>query len=196
MKKLLLVFLMVFGLSCSAGAVVLTFDDIDTGLGGMIVDGYGGLNWSEMFYLDSTLREDGYAYGTVSEPYVAYNCQSRPATVSVSDGIFDFNGAYLTGAWNDGLNIEVKGFLGISQVYLRTVIVDTVSPTWFDFNFLGIDTLSFNSFDGVNAEYLGGSGYHFVMDNFTFNEVPEPSTMILLSSGLIGLALYRRRRAN
>jgi hypothetical protein len=66
-------------------------------------------------------------------------------------------------------------------------------PTFFEFNFNDIDTLTFNSFGGTpQPTPTGGAGVHFVMDNFTFALVPEPSTIALLALGAIGLLARRR----
>ena len=70
-----------------------------------------------------------------------------------------------------------------------------LNKTWFDFNFCGVNELEFSSSGGTNAG-LGWKGEHFAMDNFTFTElaqVPVPSSLILLSSGLIGVAVFRRK---
>jgi hypothetical protein len=76
------------------------------------------------------------------------------------------------------------------------VVVSPYTPTWFDFNFFGIDKLLFLSSGGTEVAGFPRAGFLFVMDNFTYNlnPVPEPSTMLLLGSGLIRLAGYGRKK--
>lgn len=113
---------------------------------------------------------------------------------AVSDGTFTFNGAYLTGAWNDGLNITVDGLLGGVQLYSETVVANTSGPIFFNFNYTGIDEVTFNSFGGTPHGFpSGGQGTQFAMDNFTLNQTPEPSTLILAALGGLALLAYRRR---
>ena len=190
----------------SANATVLTFDDL-TPLGaapGTIANGYGGLDWTDMGYLNSPIHNggaSGYVGGTVSGDYVAFNEFAEVATVS--DGLFDFNSAYLASAWNDNLSVTVKGFLGATELYSVTVNnlqysqTQGATATLFNFDFLGIDSLTFASFGGTDSDpFDGGVGNHFVMDNFTFNEtsVPEPAVLALLSLGLFGIGAARRFR--
>jgi len=53
------------------------------------------------------------------------------------------------------------------------------------------------SFDGVGKSIVFGSNGGFVgYDNVTITAVPEPSTVILLSLGLSGIALARRRKSS
>jgi hypothetical protein len=171
--------------SAQADIGVWTFDELSTppGEANPIPNGYGGFNWENMYYLDpvAAYPVSGYMNGMVSQPHVAFNAYARAA--AVSDGIFDFGGAALTGAWNDGLNIQVDGLLGGNLIYSQTVQVDTSGPTWFDFNYYGIDRLEFSSWGGVNHGYPG-SGTHFAMDNFTI--VPIPGAVLL---GILGLSV-------
>ena len=184
------------GMVGASEAGVLTFDDISTDEIGTIFDGYGGFNWNNMGYLNGPTRRPGSGYdiGSVSGDYVAYNKNANVATATNST--FNFYGAFLTGAWNDNLNIEVKGFNNNVELYSETVVVNTYEATWFDFNFLGIDSVQFRSFGGNNAG-LGSAGEHFAMDNFstcTPSPVPVPGALWLLGSGLVGLAGIRIKK--
>jgi hypothetical protein len=194
-KALFLVMLGVawFGVASAGAAEVLTFDDVSTTTTyEPIPSGYGGFQWSEHF---NVIHRDyhpgsGYDLGTVSGMYTAFNASAYPVSMGVAPGsTFDFNGAYLTSAWYDQ-NVQVQGFLNGSLVADQSVWTVTTGPTWVDFNFLGIDTLTFTS--------LGGS--QFAMDNFTYNGehgpvVPVPGAIVLgtLGTGLVGW--MRRRRA-
>lgn len=177
-----------------ASATTLTFDDISSATIGFIPDGYGGLDWDEMAFINGelTYTNSGYENGTVSGDYVAFN--NAEAVATASGTVFDFNSAYLTGAWNNGLNITVRGFLGASQLYSQTVVVNTTGPTLFNFNYLGVDRVTFASFGGTNAG-LGLGGTHFAMDDFTFTtpvqSVPESaSPLVLLCCGLLGITVF------
>ncbi|GAA6615041.1 PEP-CTERM sorting domain-containing protein [Scytonema sp. NUACC26] len=188
------------GINGTARAATLTFDDIFTTDQQVIFNGYGGLNWNHFSVRNNLVASprSGYNKGTVSGQYVAYNSFAKPATISVAKGQFDFNSVYLTAAWNNGLNILVEGFNGGVTKYSKTVTVNTVAPTLFNFDFQGIDRLKFTSSGGTYAG-VGGRGEQIAIDNFTFNttkSVPEPISVLgLLTFGALGAtcALKRKR---
>jgi len=185
----------------SANATILTFDDITEGAGAP-VSSYGGLTWNNVSVIYAYteifgILDHGYKNGVVSGDYVAFNNYGETANVTNDGELFDFNGAYLTAAWNNGLNITVVGKLEGAEIYNQTVTVDIYSPTWFSFNFFGIDELEFLSSGGKSAFPNHPGSHQFAMDNFTFNgsptPVPEPATVLLLCSGLIGIAGFRKK---
>lgn len=189
-------------ISSLANATIIDFDSITNSSTYQIGNNtYDGLTFSSSWYIlnssSTSLQNSGYHNGTVSPSYVAYNGYGNDVSIT-SATPFNFNGAYLTAAWNTGLNIKISGLLNGILAYSQTISVNPSSPTYFDLNFNNIDMLSFSSFGGTNAG-LGGVGNHFAIDNFTFNETlqpsptPEPATMLLMGIGIAGGALMRKR---
>lgn len=188
----------------SAAATVVTFDDLtppvipNTGFD--LPTFYNGLNWGQgtrgIVGCSSYFTQDtGYCRGRASGDNVMYSYGLNTVTKADSSA-FDFNGAYLTAAWNDNLNVELKGYVGNTVAYnFLTTISDHV-PTYFNVNFIGIDRLTINSFGGINPG-TPGSGTHVAIDNFTYNapsQVPEPAPIALLGLGFLGFAAIRKRK--
>lgn len=189
MKKIgfLFLFALFVLFTSTASATVLTFDDIAVNPNSThgIYNGYGGFNWTDVHIIHENYHPgSGYANGVVSGNWAAFNAYDRIATVN--NTVFDFNGAFFTSAWDPTNYITAIGYLDNSEIYRSTYQVNQQTPTWLQFDFLGIDTLTLNS-----------SGSHFAMDNFTFNEtapVPEPATLFLLGSGVLGMIVSKKRK--
>jgi hypothetical protein len=202
MKKrhsLLFPTILALGLGCStAQAAVITFDDLPATDTDAIQNGYHGFNWGDNFMTSvayihkDTLPGTGFANGVVSGDYAAFN--NFATTSTITSDLFTFNGAYLTAAWNEGLLVEVTGFLNNLALFTKTVTLGTQQAQWFDFNFIGINQLSFRAWGGTPGNPNEG-GEHFVMDNFTYNQatsVSESSPLALLILGMTGILLASR----
>jgi PEP-CTERM motif-containing protein len=183
---------------------VITFDDLhETASGSFIANGYQGLSWSNFWCLNGILYPtifpfdtNGYYYGVVSGSNVAFNPSGDPVEIDSPGTNFNFLSAYFTGAWNSNLNIEVQGFDGTNLLYDQTVVASATHPTLFTFNYLDVNRLYFDSYGGENAGFPDGSGAQFAMDNFTFDFIPEPSSLLLAGLGVVTLwASVKRERA-
>jgi hypothetical protein len=197
-----------FALSAASAysQTVVSFDDFDLshdhGYSTNLPNGYQGLNWTNFSAGNSILLSaalggylSGYNYGMVSPSNVAYNAFGNPAEIDSPGTNFNFLSAYLTGAWNSNLNIEVEGFNGAQEIYDTIVTASATNPTLFTFNYFNIDRLYFNSYGGELAGFGGGAGENFVMDNFEFEFIPEPSSFLLAALGCISLVALVRPRS-
>lgn len=177
-----------------ASAQTVTFDNLPTS-GPAIQNGYAGLNWSNMYVIDrNTLPNTGYANGVVSGDKVAYNGFGNTARISGTSP-FTFNSGYFTGAWNNGMTVNVVGYVGGVQTYTSSFLVDSSAPTFKTFNWTNLSSVSFSGQGGINQGF-GGSGEHVVMDNLHFNSgVPEPASwaLLIVGFGSVGGALRRRQ---
>lgn len=175
---------------------VITFDDLRlTGVGEYLPNGYQGLDWNNFYCLNGVLvtTNDGLHYGIVSGSNVAFNAGGDPAQIDSVGTNFNFLGAYFTGLWNSNLNVQVEGFNGTNLIYDQTLVASATNPTLVTFDYLNIDRLYFDSYGGETA-FGFDYGPEFVMDNFTFEFIPEPSTFLLAALGGVSLVAFLRRR--
>ncbi len=209
MRSVLLSFVslaILMSLATSAPSQTLvTFDDFDLShahaYSTNIPNGYQGLNWTNFGIVNGILQSSalggylsGYNYGMVTPSNVAYNAFGNPAEIDSPGTNFSFLSAYLTGAWNSNLNIEVEGFNGAAEIYDTNVVASATNPTLFTFNYLNINRLYFNSYGGELAGFGGGAGENFVMDNFDFEFIPEPSSLLLTALGGVSLVAFLKRK--
>ena len=198
---------LVFPAVSTRSQTVVTFDDLhETGSGSYITASYQGLVWSNFAVNNAILFTNqpgkqyttngltGDYYGMVSASNVAVNGIGSPAEIDSSGTNFNFLSVYLTGLFNSNLNIEVQGFSGGNLLYDQIVIASATVPTLFTFGYTNIDRLYFSNFGGQPA-FGTPSAPQFVMDNFTFELVPEPSSLLLATAGALLLwPLLKRKR--
>jgi hypothetical protein len=192
---------------------VVTFDDLsETGSGAFFsskYQGYMGLTWSNIACNNAILFTNisfnggptngltGNFYGMVSPSNVAVMIPGCEIDSFATN--FNFLSAYLTGFWNSNLNIEVQGYRDANVIYDKTVVASATSPTLFTFDFSNINRLYFEAYGGQDAGFppaYGLGGTAFIMDNFMFEFIPEPSSLLLTVLGAATLwAFLKRKRA-
>lgn len=192
---LLLTLCLLAGGYTPASAKILDFDDVTRGSASRIHSGYGGFEWRNFGAVHKRAYRGTYRKGVVSQAYTAFNMWRAPASIA-SDAAFNFTGAHLTAIKNKNVYIDVIGMRDSEVVYKETVVVRNkgkAKKRWFEFNYENVDKVVFNPYHPKKWCVSGGL---FAMDNFTFDDfvrTPEPSTMLLMGAGLLGLLGWRRR---
>ncbi len=156
---------------------VATFDDFNLPGGSMmpLANGYDGLNWNNFDAVNGVLgvqnpvtgqlsTNNGYYAGVVSRNNVVFNAWGGEATFGLSSP-FNFISAYFTAAWNDGLQVEVKGYLGSALLYDSVHEVSATVPTNIVLNYMGVTEVVFISSGGIPHPGYDEGGTQFVMDN-------------------------------
>lgn len=173
--------------------------------GTSVPQGYGGFSW---------LGGGGTSSWELANPYATDN--GAPLLLRPSSGTqnawsnngtsldmvsaalpFDFNSAYLSGAYGactstlGTVSQTVRGFLAGIQMYISTVDISCSTMQQFTFSFLGIDQVTFDQ---------TSPNINLLVDDITVNSqlgsVPEPGSLTLLATGLVGVlgTAYRRRK--
>jgi hypothetical protein len=165
-----------------ASATDLNFDDINT-FGGVVgmPTGYGGFNWP----LSTGV------WGFVQPPYnaetppnrVLFNfscCTHTENDVFSNIGSITFDGAYISGFGTEYFNLYLRGTLVATSGSLNASPVPTFLPSGYS-----------GAVDEIGI--IGPVGF-FAMDDFTFNAVPEPGTLAMFGSSVLGIACLVRRK--
>lgn len=173
-------------ITTSAHAVVIDFEDIvNPGCCTFLADGYQGFTWSGSAGPNSWVIADQATSifpGAQAHSGQNYAWSNGGADLSLSNGMFDFNGMWARGG-HEGFSTTATGYLNGVAVYSQDFTV-TMDYQLFDFNFTNIDNLTFT--DQAN---------NLLIDDMTVNAtVPESTTLTLLGLGLLGFGIRKRRQ--
>jgi hypothetical protein len=171
------------GMAAAGFAPVFTFEDLDPGYEASdipIPSPYHGFTFSAsaLGITKYELPGTGYEYGTIGRVSM-YTAYANP--ISILDGLWDFNNAYITAAWDATETVTVEGWLSGVKKYTQDIVTHNDKAYGFSFNFKDIDTVVFTP-----------HGNQLAIDNI--NAIPVPPTVWLLGSGLLGLVGWRRLR--
>lgn len=176
--------LLVASLSLSAPNVhaithTIDFENIYTfpsGAYGQMPPGYGDLTWNQYSWW---LTDFWFPHAVVGN-VALYNRDRGAITIGFGHQVV-FDSAYITPIFRT-LDIVVEGWTGGDLLYSQTLTLSNAQPNLLSFDYAGVDTI------GIRSTTPGW----FTVDTVTYSN-PEPSTLLLLGSGLAGLGLWRRR---
>lgn len=214
-KTLIVLFVLLLAASANAATIVLDFEGLgdqeainDFYNGGTSQNGNSGFNYGVSFssntlsIIDSDAGGSGNFGGEPSPDTVMFFLTGAAAIMNVAAG-FDTGFSFFYSAINNPGSVGVyDGFDGTGNLLALLDIPVTISNG-------GDPTGSFSPFFGLGITFSGlaksvafaGVQNQIGFDDVTFGSatpgqqtvVPEPSTMLLLSMGLLGTVFARRR---
>jgi hypothetical protein len=138
---------------CAGEPALLTFDELPfvgqappPPYHAYIPDGYGGLSWPNFKVTDGTQFEAEYGYrtGIVSSNNVIFNAFGDPGAIAALTS-FDLHSAYLTSGVISNMGVRVQAYVGQVLKYDDTYQVNTKGPVFIEFNYAGVDIVTFTS---------------------------------------------------
>lgn len=115
---------------------------------------------------------------------------------------FTLEGFFVTSAFRDDNVLSLVAYRNNVTVDEETTTIQ-ITPTHLQLNWSDIDRVTFSTEGGTVHVWPGGfsaTGNQFAIDNLVFHfdhephDVPEPTTAVLLLSGLVAMVIERRRR--
>ena len=191
---------MIFGIVSLDSAAVITFDDLETP--GNPSDSFANIlsYENQNFKLETVNTACSFTYFYQNSPYYKSSAALTPLLyndniilTTTNESLFSINSIDLTtGAHgHDYFKVEFSGY-DINDNLIATQEISAITDDWTTFEF----SSAFNNLSYIewNNQLYG----EFQFDNIVLNEpgspVPVPTTVLLLSSGILGMAITRRKK--
>jgi hypothetical protein len=184
---------LVLGAGPASGQTTLDFDALPAGV--TIPNGFGGFTWASFLTTPpaatSVFGCNPSGINCATNAFGLTAAVARPTRFSFLSGYFTAWAGFNT--LNQPFTMLVRGRRGSLVMHTATITVPS-ARTLFTFNWTDIDRVEFSPAD-INW---------FLLDDFTYGPqfyapppptvIPEPVTLVLLGSGLVGIGAVRLRR--
>lgn len=191
------------------GQTTLDFEDIlpplyegDSFDSALFPDVYSGFRWDGFLYaFDGDYWSPDYHYSRTS--WRTAVLAEEVATVFRPDPFRFFGASFASHARHDQ-QMKISGYLRGELIWSEVLTLNmsqagtehyTAGAVFFETPKALVDRLTFQNYGGVvDSDWEALTDHTFTVDDFTYSATPEPLSIFLLATGLLGVGAARRKR--
>ncbi|HTE48098.1 MAG TPA: PEP-CTERM sorting domain-containing protein [Gemmatimonadaceae bacterium] len=171
---------------------VIGFEDVPPGA--YLPVGYAGFMWTGVSAYNQWIvaRTDDPDYASLARPTSgsasAFTGEGTALYMWLPEGTFDLNSLFMSelkgGPEPHDIDGSITGSRNGEVIYSISMPLNLTTMTEYDLNWTNIDRID-----------IGGIGGRLMIDDISVTATPEPSSIALFATGLVGIVEMQRRRS-